>query len=63
MKIERVNGDAEGHVSFVCKRYGESIPYDFFIWDKKTSNKFQKILNENYGVTLFDIGFIALPPD
>jgi hypothetical protein len=62
-QMERVIGDVEGRVSFVCKRYGESIPFEFFIWDKKNSKMFQKILDEHAGMTLFDLGFVALPLD
>lgn len=62
-QLEDVICEVEGKVSFVCKRYGESIPFEFFIWDKKTSSTFQKIMNEHRGMTLFDLGFVALPPD
>lgn len=60
-QIENVIGDVEGQVSFVGKRDGESIPFEFFIWDKKTSSTFQKIMNKHRGMTLFDLGFVALP--
>jgi hypothetical protein len=30
-QIERVIGDVDGRVSFVCKRYGESILFEFFV--------------------------------
>jgi hypothetical protein len=62
-RVETVTGDAEGHISFVCRRRGELIPFEFFIWDRKNSSSFQKVLREHPGTTLFDIGFIALTQD
>lgn len=62
-QLERIIGDAEGKISFICNRYGESIPFEFFVWDQKNFGKFHKILSQSTGLTLFDIGFIALPPD
>jgi hypothetical protein len=62
-QIGRVIGDVEGRVSFVCQRYGESIPFEFFIWDKKNSTIFQQILDAHPGITPFDLGSVELALD
>lgn len=63
VNVERVLGEIQGHISFVCRFNGESIPYALFVRDLKTCEKFKKILDEKRGMTLFDIGFLEIPPD
>ena len=63
VNIERVIGEIQGNISFVCRFKGESIPYVLFVRDLKICEKFKKILHDNRGLTLFDIGFLEIPPD
>jgi hypothetical protein len=63
VNIDRVLGEVQGHISFICRFKGELIPYVLFIRDLKICEKFKKILDEKRGMTLFDIGFLEIPPD
>jgi hypothetical protein len=47
----------------MCRFNERSIPYDFFVPNATTAEKIVKILTENYGARLFDIGFIEIPLD
>jgi hypothetical protein len=53
----------EGHIAFTCRFNEKSVPYDFFIADENIAAKFIKLLGENRGMRLFDMGFIEVPPD
>jgi hypothetical protein len=61
--VERFLLVREGHIAFTCRFNQKSVPYDFFIADEDTAAKFIKILEDNRGMRLFDMGFIEIPPD
>jgi len=61
--VERVIRVSESHVSFMCRFNERSIPYDFFVPNANMAEKIVKILSENHGARLFDIGFIEIPLD
>jgi len=62
--IERVIRVNEGHILFACRYKKDRIEYyDLFVPDEKTGEKVAKILAENIGTRLFDIGMMEIPPD
>jgi len=61
--VEGVLRVGESHVSFISRFNDRSIPYDFFVRNATIAEKVVKILTENYGTRLFDIGFIEVPLD
>jgi len=61
--IERFLTIREGVVVFTCTYDKRSIPYSYFIGDSGTAEKFARILSENCGKSLFEIGLLAIPVD
>ena len=61
--IDHVLHATEKNVSFVCIFNGESVGYDLLVADMNTAEKVAKIIAENRGKRLFDIGFIKIPKD
>jgi hypothetical protein len=59
--IERFLTIREGVVVFTCMYDRRSIPYSYFISDGGTGEKFARILSENCGKSLFEIGLLAIP--
>lgn len=59
--IERFLTIREGVVVFTCTYDRRSIPYSYFIGDSGTAEKFARILSENYGKSLFEIGLLEIP--
>jgi hypothetical protein len=61
--IERLLTIREGVVVFTCTYDRRSIPYSYFIRDGGTAEKFARILSENQGKSLFEIGLLANPAE
>jgi hypothetical protein len=59
--VERFLTIREGVVVFTCTYDKRSIPYSYFISDGGTAEKFARVLSENCGKTLFEIGLLAIP--
>jgi len=59
--IERFLTIREGVVVFTCTYDRRSIPYSYFIADSGTAEKFARILSENCGKSLFEIGLLEIP--
>jgi hypothetical protein len=59
--VERFLTIREGVVVFTCTFDRRSIPYSYFIGDSGTAEKFARILTENCGKSLFEIGLLEIP--
>jgi hypothetical protein len=59
--VERFLTIRDGVVVFTCTYDKRSIPYSYFISDGGTAEKFARVLRENCGKTLFEIGLLAIP--
>jgi len=59
--VERFITIRDGVVVFMCTFDRRTIPYSYFIGDGGTAEKFARVLNENSGKTLFEIGLLEIP--